>query len=823
MSGLERETPPAGDRGRGEDSAHDPCKITPKVAGIDGAGDGNCLLSGRTSDAVQFLQGWAPEGPWVLTSIVPDGELTAATFGPGDVVKMRDWIQERQGVENLYFMVNRTFRAMRTKASKADVAATQAYHVDVDPRVGEDAEAERARAFKLLREYKPAPTVIIDSGGGAQGFWLLEAEEDNPCEPGDETRHLPTEERNLTIEVALQADACHNIDRIMRLPGTVNLPNKKKRDKGRVPRLATVVEVDWTRLYKPEQFARTKKAAKDSGAAVTGGRAPVVLSASLPRIESLDELGPKVSDRLKAMIVQGTDPEEPGKYGSRSEAAWAVICMMVRAGCSDDQIAAVILDPDYKVSAHVLDQPKPHDYAARQIARAKVEAWDPDLLELNARHAVIESLGVKGQCRIMERLPTPDGRGVIAFQSFDDFGNRYDNREKRVGSDKQGNDIMMPLGKWWKKKAERRQFKTIAFKPNGPEILPDNVLNLWTGLGIRPKAGSWDLIRKHILEVLADGKEEYADYITRWVAFLVQFPDRRAEVALTLLGEKGTGKGLFGGMLMQFLGRHSVKIQGVGTLDAKFNVHLRDCVFLFADEIDWDPRRSDALLKGMITEDTLFIEPKGVDATNQPNFLHLLITSDNNFAVPAGMGERRYAVFKVSNKMKEKREYFEALKAEMDGGGLEAFLHHLLAMDLTGWHPRWNIPQTNALSQQRLANLKDENRVAREMLMGGVTGGVEKAATGDRRVVMVRALIKWALDQKIIPTDPGEQQMTAALKMMGMEKAELKITGSTKKKEKCWVMPPLAEARATWAKNMGLQVDWPEVDDWTAFNPTPDR
>lgn len=269
MSGVDRETPPAGDRGRGGQESSDsvPCQNSPILPGIGGAGDGNCLLSGRTVDAVQFLQGWAPEGPWVLTSIVPDaGEITAATFGPGDVVKMRDWIQERQGVENLYFMVNRTFRAMRTKASKADVAATRAYHVDVDPRVGEDAEAERARAFKLLREYKPAPTVIIDSGGGAQGFWLLEAEEDNPGEPGDETRHLPTEERNLTIEVALQADACHNIDRIMRLPGTVNLPNKKKRDKGRVARLASVVDVDWTRLYKPEQFRRTPKAAKDSGA-----------------------------------------------------------------------------------------------------------------------------------------------------------------------------------------------------------------------------------------------------------------------------------------------------------------------------------------------------------------------------------------------------------------------------------------------------------------------------------------------------------------------------------------------------------------------------
>lgn len=767
-----------------------------------------------TSDAVQFLQAWAPEGPWVLTSIVPDGKTDTATFTPDNAVLMPQWIEARQGRQNIYFTVNPTNGPMNSKPRKSDIRGMRAIHVDVDARAGEDAAAERERAVKLLREYKPAATVIMVSGNGVQGFWVLDREHPTPDEASREEAEL----RNLFAETLLQADACHNIDRIMRLPGTVNLPNKKKREKGCVPCPAFVLEADWTRIYSLDDFPRAERK-KDSGAA----RAPVVLSANLPRMQSLDDLGPKVSDKLKAMIVQGTDPEDPGKYASRSEAAWAVICMMVRAGCTDDQIAAVILDPDYKVSGHVLDQPKPHEYAARQIARAKVEAWDPDLLELNARHAVIESLGVKGQCRIMERLPTADGRGVIAFQSFDDFGNRYDNRMKVVGKNKDGTDAMMPLGKWWKKTAERRQFKTIAFKPGGPELLPDNVLNLWTGLGIRPEKGSWNLIRKHIVEVLADGDDDHAAYIIRWVAYMVQFPDRRAEVALTLLGELGTGKGLFGWMLMQFLGRHSVKIQGVGTLDSRFNSHLRDCVFLFADEIDWDPRRSDAQLKGMITEDTLFIEPKGVDATNQPNFLHILITSNHAWAVPAGEGERRYAVFRVSNKRKEDKAYFEALKAEMDGGGMAAMLHDLLAMDLTGWHPRWSIPQTKALSQQKLEGLQGENRLAREMLMGGVAGGMERSATGDQRVVMVRSLIKWALDQRIIPSDPGDQRMTAALKKMGMKKAELAIRGSDKKKEKCWVMPSLGEARETWAKNLGLDVDWPEENDWTAFNPTPDR
>jgi P4 family phage/plasmid primase-like protien len=329
-----------------------------------------------TSDAVQFLFGWAPEGPWVLTSIVPDGGKTdTATFGPASVPQMQDWIEGRQGVQNIYFTVNRTSRAMNIKPKKTDIRAARAVHVDVDPRVGENPAEEKARAIKVLREYKPAPTVIIDSGNGAQGFWLLDGEKDTP----DDAAREDVERRNLQIETLLQADACHNIDRIMRLPGTVNVPGAKKRAKGCVPVLASVVEVDWTRLYRLDAFPRAPEVVASAGTPAAGGRAsargraPVVLSANLKEVWPDDLVG--VSYHTKMLIVQGIDADDPNE--NRSEVVWHVCCQLVRAGCPDDVIAAVILDPDYKISGHVLDQPKPQRYAARQIERAREENPPP--------------------------------------------------------------------------------------------------------------------------------------------------------------------------------------------------------------------------------------------------------------------------------------------------------------------------------------------------------------------------------------------------------------------------------------------------------------
>lgn len=819
MSGGENEERPRlGAGGAGErigDSV--PSENSPILPGIDGAGDGNCLLS--------FLRGWSEGGPWWPTAIPREGGGTETrTFT--DLEALAAWVAGLVGVKNLYFSVNDLSPNTREKASKDEVTRVRGLHVDIDPRAidggvkGKTPEqltahfqAERARIWAMFDDWEvggrklpfPRPTAIIDSGGGYQGFWLF-AE-------GEEVAPDLAERLNEMISAEMGGDKTHDVSRIMRLPGTVNLANKKKRESGRGDVPTRLVAADWSRRFRARDFPAPAVKVSGADSPVPGGR--VVLPSHLPRLQSLDELGPGVTDRLKAMIVQGTDPDDPGKYGSRSEAAWAVMCMMVRAGCTDDQIAAVILDPDYKISGHVLDQPKPREYAARQIARAKVEAVDPELAELNARHVVIQTMGPSGKCRIMERLPTPDGRGYVAFQSFEDFGNRYDNRLKVVGKSKDGKEVMMPLGKWWKQKPERRQHKTLVFLPGGADVLDGDALNLWNGFAVRPAPGSWELMRQHIHEVLADGDAASAEYITKWAAYAVQHPGSPAEAALVFRGDLGTGKGAFGKAMMKLFGQHGIRTQGAAVLDSRFNVHLRDCVLLFADEVDWDSRRSSSQLKGMVTEPSLFIEPKGVDATNQPNYLHIIIASNNDWVIPAAPGERRFAAFRVSDRRMGDKAYFNALFGEMEAGGLAAMLHDLLAMDLTGWHPRFSIPQTRELSDQKLAGLSGADAIVREMLMGGVAPGVERAVHDADRVLLVRPLIRWALDNRIVATDPGERRMAEALKLMGVERRKLTVRGVGQKW--VWPLPPLGEARAAWAAKLGLQVAWPDDGDWATF------
>ncbi|KAA0909625.1 hypothetical protein FLO80_20585 [Aquicoccus porphyridii] len=218
-------------------------------------------------EAVTFLEGWRPGGPWVLTAIPPEGGATR-TVTLADPGAVRKWIHDHSGGRwNLYFTVNETFGPATSKPKKTHLAAATGLHVDVDPRPGEELDAERERALRILRAYSPAPTAIVDSGGGYQAFWRLEEALPLSGAADDESRHLPIENRNQRIEADLQADACHNIDRLMRLPGTVNWPNEKKRKKGRVARLASVVDAEWSRTYRLADFpeAQVAKATPAAG------------------------------------------------------------------------------------------------------------------------------------------------------------------------------------------------------------------------------------------------------------------------------------------------------------------------------------------------------------------------------------------------------------------------------------------------------------------------------------------------------------------------------------------------------------------------------
>ena len=149
------------------------------------------------------------------------------------------FIGEHDGKRNLFYSVNPTRRAMSSKAAKIDIARIEYALGDLDPNDGETSEAAKARYLGQL-EHEPEVSAAVDSGNGIQCLWkLLEPIElgepvDGKFSPEDQAKIDDVEARIAAVMLRLGSKAgTQNIDRILRLPGTINLPNAKKLKAGR--------------------------------------------------------------------------------------------------------------------------------------------------------------------------------------------------------------------------------------------------------------------------------------------------------------------------------------------------------------------------------------------------------------------------------------------------------------------------------------------------------------------------------------------------------------------------------------------------------------
>lgn len=327
------------------------------------------------------------------------------------------------------------------------------------------------------------------------------------------------------------------------------------------------------------------------------------------------------------------------------------------------------------------------------------------------------------------------GKGVIARLVYDDFHKRdrlvfsspkdikllYNHRHYKVGLTSRGKDLFRDLGTAWVEDHRRRTYDRIALIPDKQP--PADVYNLWRGWGVEPRAGKWPTIFRHLLRVICGADRKHFRYLLRWIARSVQEPDKAAEIAIVLKGDKGTGKGAFGTILKKLFGLHAIQVSNPRHVTGNFNAHLADVLILIVNEAFWaGDKAADGVLKDMITDPTIRIERKGVDVIEVPNMLKLVLMANADWVVPATADERRYFVLDVPDARKDDFDYFNKLFAAIEGDELPAFLAHLKAMNLKGFNHR-KAPDTKALSEQKIIGADALTKFMLSCLeQGGIVG-----------------------------------------------------------------------------------------------------
>jgi Mesyanzhinovviridae DNA primase len=739
--------------------------------------------------AVNFLKALRPGGPWVLTAIHPDkkdgdpDKIITRTFA--DLEKARGFIAGWNSTHNLHYNFNRTKNAVVSKKpGDVEMAEVDFVHGDLDPNAGENLSEVKPRYRAQIANFHK-PTFLVDSGSGIQALWGLE-------QPLGPTHFKAVRNRCRAVMKYLGADDLSACDpsRVLRLPGTINYPSPAKRAKGRVVCLShrIIEEADDTLRYKLDDFPIAPDDPKDH----SGQEFDYDID-TLP-----------ISERMRNLIKGIDDPDHP--YNSRSARMFAVLVAMAGAGCSDDEMRAVMRG---QIGDHIRDQGNPETYLEKQIADAREKVVDPLTTAMNKTYALV-IVGDKTPI-----LKTPQkGFQFLTVSAFEQW---HANRFIHLGKKKDGTPIQWTVAKYWLSHPQRRQYEGITFAPN--REVP-GYYNVWKGFAVVPKQGDCSKFLAHLRDNVCDGNDALYDWVVGWFAHIFRTPADKSGTSLVLRGVMGVGKTKVGEVIGSLLGEHFVLASEPRYITGRFNSHLVTCLLLQADEGFWAGDHSaEGKLRDLITGHHHFIEFKGKEPIRVANFVRLFVTGNAEWIVPAGFDERRFAVLDVAPHKKQDHAYFAAIDAEMNNGGREALLHHLLNLDLSKVNLR-AIPQTVALLEQKISSLTPEagwllDILNRGELPWGCEGSgvcptkrliedyIAHASKRGRR----RRAIETSLGMFLFKHVPGLRKIEGAYNIWTGEEMKL-VPGYL------YQFPPLSQCRVNFAKLLNQDPLWSERQEW---------
>lgn len=339
------------------------------------------------ADALRFLD--ALGSPVALVAIPPDGSPSGRTYDlQQDVSRVAGFLQNLEAARgngsgaNAYYVLNEpkpvSEQAGKSgKPRKEDIVRLRGVAVDLDPAEAAEAEEggyerERRRLSALAKEALAdpltAPTAIVDSGNGIQMLWLFK-------EPIERTelsqKEVEAQARGLAARFG--GDAVQSVEHLFRLPGTWNIPNKTKREKGRGVTVARLIALDPDRRYSLKELAAIappRTVPTVDAKALDGFDWPTVLEAAEGGVEGLPGRLREIAEEIPASETGRRILDKP----DRSERDFALVAQCFQRGLTVTEAGQVAfaLSPEKLIEKE--RDGRGEDYASRTLARAKSNA-----------------------------------------------------------------------------------------------------------------------------------------------------------------------------------------------------------------------------------------------------------------------------------------------------------------------------------------------------------------------------------------------------------------------------------------------------------------
>ena len=263
----------------------------------------------------------------------------------------------------------------------------------------------------------------------------------------------------------------------------------------------------------------------------------------------------------------------------------------------------------------------------------------------------------------------------------------------------------------WKRQIDIKTYNSVNFHPP-PSVCPRDVYNSFNGLRsekivLDGERTDTSIFTNHI-KILTNHDEKGTEYLMNYLAHMVQQPGSLVGVSLVFQSEQGTGKSVFWEKFGKYIlgEQHLVVTTDIQKFVGRFPM-IRDRLLGILDEASGkDTFASSDKLKGLITEEVVAIETKGIDGVKVQNFMRMIMLSNSGTPARIESSDRRYVVYKCSTERKNDRDYIGKLVgAFKDDNQSRSFYELLMERDISKWDMVAERPFTKAYADIKSATI----------------------------------------------------------------------------------------------------------------------
>ena len=224
------------------------------------------------------------------------------------------------------------------------------------------------------------------------------------------------------------------------------------------------------------------------------------------------------------------------------------------------------------------------------------------------------------------------------------------------------------INKWIGHTHNIRRKDDVDIYPNSADC-PDNIFNLWRPFAMElltepytHKQLELDFILNHI-KILCNHDENVYDYFIKWIAQMIQYPHIKTIMPTFISGE-GSGKGTLFKLFEKMLGYEKVFETTNPSRDVwgDFNGMMCNCFLVNLNELSKkDTIEAEGKIKGLITDNTLAINQKGIPQYKIKSYHRFITTTNKEEPVNTTNGDRRNLIIRSSDEKKGDYIYFETM------------------------------------------------------------------------------------------------------------------------------------------------------------------